>query len=369
MIEKGKINALQMAILIYPTIIATAILLVPAITGKVARQDMWMSPIWASAAGFLAAFIAIQLNKRFPEQTIIKYSETIAGKFIGKVVGLIFIFFLAHTCGVVLREYGAFVKGNFLSTTPMIVIIGSMALVCALAVRGGLEVIARSAQVFVPVVIVLFFLVLLLLTPELDPANMLPVFENGLTPSLRGAVVPAGWFLEFFLISFMLPFLRSRKKALKWSVLTVVAVMLTMVITNLVTMFVFGALTDRFTYPVMEAARYISIAEFIQHMESVVMAIWVGGIFVKISVFFYATVLGTAQWLKLSDYRPIVFPLGFIVTIMGYWSAANLQELEKFLSETFPFYALVFLAVIPLILLVAAVVREKITGTKEGKEG
>ncbi|HLR61368.1 MAG TPA: endospore germination permease [Lentibacillus sp.] len=359
MIEKGKISTLQMAILIYPTIIATAILLVPAITGEQARQDMWMSPIWASAAGFLSAFIAIQLNKRFPEQTIIQYSETIAGKFLGKVIGFVFIFFLAHICGVILREYGEFVKGNFLDTTPMIVILGSIAFVCALAVRGGLEVIARSAQIFVPVVTVLFIFVLLLLSPELNPANMLPVFEKGLMPSLRGAVVPAGWYLEFFMISFLLPFLRDRKKAVKWSAVTVIAVLITMVITNMVTLFVFGSLTPKFTYPVMEAARYISIAEFIQHMESVVMAIWVGGIFVKISVFFYAAVLSTAQWLNLSDYRPLVFPIALIVTVLGHWSASNLQELEIFLSETFPFYSFIFLAVIPVILLLAAAIRGK----------
>lgn len=363
MIEKGKISPLQMAVLIYPTIIATAILLVPAITGDQARQDMWLSPIWASLAGFLAAFIAIQLNKRFPKQTIIHYSETIAGKFLGKVIGLAFIFFLAHLCGVILREYGEFVKGNFLEDTPMIVILGSMAFVCALAVRGGIEVMARSAQVFVPVVTVLFILILLLLTPDLDPGNMLPAFEKGLMPSLRGAVVPAGWFLEFFMISFMLPFLRSRKKVVKWNITTIIAVMFTMVVTNMVTMFVFGAITSKFTYPVMEAARYISIAEFVQHMESVVMAIWVGGIFVKISVFFYATVLSTAQWLKLSDYQPIVFPFALIITVLGYWSAGNLQGLEKFLSETFPFYSLVFLAIIPIMLLAAAIMLGKRSAT------
>ncbi|HLS08423.1 endospore germination permease [Lentibacillus sp.] len=359
MIEKGKINTLQMAILIYPTVIATAILLVPAVTGEQARQDMWLSPIWASLAGFLAAFIAIQLNKRFPKQTLIQYSETIAGKFLGKVNGLVFILFLAHVCGVILREYGEFVKGNFLEDTPMAVILGSMILICAFAVRGGLEVIARSAQIFVPVVIVLFIVIILLLTPDMNPGNMLPVFENGLIPSLKGAVMPAGWYLEFFMISFLLPFIRNQKKAVKWSAATVIAVMFTLVITNMVTMFVFGAITDQFTYPVMEAARYISITEFIQHMESVVMAIWVGGIFVKISVFFYATVLSTAQWLKLSDYRPIVFPFAFIISVLGHWSAANLQELEKFLVETFPIYSLVFLAVIPIMLLLAAIILSK----------
>ncbi|SFD39980.1 spore germination protein KB [Lentibacillus persicus] len=357
MIENGRISVLQMAILVYPTIIATAILLLPAITGDQAKQDMWLSPIWASAAGFLAVFLAIRLNNRFPDMTIIQYSEVIVGKFLGKAIGLLFILFLAHNCGVTLREYGEFVKGNFLEDTPLAVIIGSMIFICALAVRGGIEVMARSAQVFVPVVTVLFIVVLLLLIPDITPGNVQPVFKDGIMPSLKGATVAAGWFLEFFVIAFMLPFLRNRKKSAKWSIITVVAVIITMVVTNLVTLFIFGALTPTFTYPVMEAARYISIAEFIQHMESVVMAIWVGGIFIKISVLLYITVLSTAQWVRLSDYRPIVFPYAFIIGVLGHWSAENVQELEKFLKETFPIYALLFLALLPTMLLVTAAAR------------
>lgn len=359
MIEKGKISALQMGVLIYPTIMATAILLVPAITGKYAHQDMWLSPIWASFAGFLSVFLAIQLNKRFPELTIIQYSEKIIGRILGKLVGLALLFFLIHVNGLIVREYSEFVVGNFLPQTPNFIVIGSMVFVCALAVKGGLEVMARSAQVFVPIVIVLFLGLLLLLIPELDPKNFFPFLEKGIGPSLRGAVVPASWFLEFFLISFMLPFLSNQKNGLKSGMVTVIAVMITLVITNMVTMFLFGNVTDRFTYPVMEAIRYISIADFFQHLESIVMAIWVAGTFVKIAVFYYTIVLGTAQLFHLSDYRPIVFPLGFLLVLLGIWSAPNLQELEYFLSNFFPFYAFIFFTLYPAILLIFAIIRKR----------
>jgi spore germination protein KB len=45
MVEKGKITALQMGIMMYPTIIATAILIVPGITAEKAHLDLWVSPI------------------------------------------------------------------------------------------------------------------------------------------------------------------------------------------------------------------------------------------------------------------------------------------------------------------------------------
>lgn len=68
----------------------------------------------------------------------------------------------------------------------MIVVIGSMVLICALAVRGGLEVIARSAQIFVPVVVILLLFIAILLILDLEPKYMFPVMEKGVMPSVMG---------------------------------------------------------------------------------------------------------------------------------------------------------------------------------------
>jgi spore germination protein KB len=279
------------------------------------------------------------------------------------VIGFVFLFFYLHVNGIILREFGEFVVGNFLLKTPMIVVIGSMVLICAIAVRGGLEVIARSAQIFVPVVVILLLFIAILLILDLEPKNMFPVMEKGIMPSVMGAIVPSSWFSEFFLLSFLLPFLGEKEKGLKWGMISVFAVMVTLVITNLFSLFLFGGITATFTYPIMSASRYISIADFLQHLESIVMAIWVAGTFVKISVFYYAIVIGTAEWLNLSDYRPIVFPLGFLLALIGIWSAPNLEELAHFLGTTSPFYLISIQTLLPMLLLLLAIIR-KGNGTK-----
>ncbi|MGE7603105.1 hypothetical protein ACQKL5_11425 [Peribacillus sp. NPDC097675] len=45
MLEKGKIASYQLALIIYPTIFATAILNVPAISHSLARRDMLFEPL------------------------------------------------------------------------------------------------------------------------------------------------------------------------------------------------------------------------------------------------------------------------------------------------------------------------------------
>lgn len=359
MIERGRISALQMAIMMNPTILATALLLVPAITAKTAKQDLWLSPIWASLSGLIAVFIAYRLHKLYPNETIFEYSGRILGKIPGKILGAVFVFFYLHVTGIVVREYGEFISGTFLHQTPMVVIFGTMVLVSSFAVYGGLEVIGRCSEIIVPVVILLYLMIFIMLIKDFDTRNFLPLLEHGLGPSIKGSVVPQSWFSEYFLVSFFLPYLTDKEKGMKWGMFSVLSVMFFLVLTNVMTLLLFGSLTAKLTYPVMVAARYISIADFLAHLESIVMAIWVAGTFVKITVFYYALVLGTAQWLKLSDFRPIVFPIGFLLVLFGIWSSPNLQELSHFLSTSAAFYFLSIQIGIPVFLLIIALVRKK----------
>jgi spore germination protein KB len=362
LIEKGKISSLQMAVMMNPAILATAILLVPAITAKEAKQDLWMVPFLASAMGFFGVYIAHQLNKRYPKQSIIECSQSILGFIPGKILGLIYVLFLLHITSEMYRQYAEFIIGNFLIKTPMFIIIGCMIMVSAFAVRGGIEVIGRTSQIFVPVVIFLFLMVIIFLIPDMEFKKMFPILENGLMPPVKASITPMGWFSEFALITFLLPFLSDREKGLKLGMLSVISVSIILVIVNFASLFVFGTITETLTYPVMSAARYISIADFFEHLESIIMAIWVLGIFIKVSVFYYVLVLAAAQWLNLSDYRPLVLPFGLLLVTFAFWSASNLQELARHLSTTSPFYLLTFFIMIPVILLMIAFIRRKQSG-------
>ncbi|WP_028400713.1 GerAB/ArcD/ProY family transporter [Ectobacillus panaciterrae] len=358
MLEKGKISSFQMGIMMYPVVVGTADLLLPGITAKFAKNDLWISPIIASLTGLFTVYIAYQLHRLYPKQTIIQYSEHIIGRIPGKILGIIYLFFFLHVNGLIIRQYGEFIIGTSLPRTPLSVIISTIILVCAFAVRGGLEVLGRASQLFVPIVILLWGVILILLIPDMDPKNILPILEKGIVPPIMGAITPMGWFTHFILISFLLPFVTDQEKGMKWGIISIFGIMLTLVLLNMTSFFVFGRDTAKYLYPAMNAVRYISIANFFEHMESVMMAIWVSGTFIKISVYYYALVLGTAQWLNLSDCRPVVFPLGFLLILFSFWSIPSLVELVHFLRIV-PFYNMTIEMVIPTFLLLIAVLRKK----------
>ncbi|WP_282939857.1 endospore germination permease [Paenibacillus sp. RC67] len=365
MIEKGRISSFQMAVLMYPTIISTSILSVPSITAKFADKDLWIAPIWAALTGFLVVYILIMLSKLYPGQSMIEYSTHILGYKLGKLLGLIYIISYLINVGIMIREYGEFIMDAFLHETPIIVVMGSMVLVCAFAVRSGLEVLGRVAQVFVPIVVILLLLIFSLAIPDLDPDNMLPIFERGITPSLIAAIPTQTWFTEFIDITILLPFLADREKGLKWGMISVIAVMVSMVLCGIISLLLLGDIVSSYSYPVMLAARYISLADFLEHLEAMAMAVWVLGMFIKISVVYYVLVLMVGQWLQLPSYRPLVFTIGYMSVVYSKWVASSREVLNHMLATSLVFFYITIQFVIPALLLLIALLRNKWSKHKE----
>ncbi|WHY57486.1 GerAB/ArcD/ProY family transporter [Peribacillus simplex] len=357
--EKGKISSLQMAFMMYPTIVATAIIGVPGITAKYAKTDLWLSPIFAALIGYLTVYIAYKLHQLYPKQTVIQFTEKIIGRTPGKIFGFLLLFFYIQNTGLIVRGYAEFIVGSFLVRTPISVIMASMVLLCAFIVRGGIEVLGRAAELFVPVFIFPIFILIILVSPDLEFKNIFPVLADGMMPPIKGAIVPGGWFSEYFLIIFLLPFLTNMKKGMKSSMMSVSVVMMTLIVVNLTVLFVLGSTTSTKLYPLMNVSRYISLADFFEHVESAAMAVWIVGAFVKISVFYYVSALGTAQWLNLSDYRPIVWPIGILIVIFSFWSLPSSVDVSRNDINVFPLQGILMQTIIPLLLLVIAVVRKR----------
>lgn len=157
---------------------------------------------------------------------------------------------------------------------------------------------------------------------------------------------------------------------MKFGMLSVLVVMLTLVLTNIVVIWIFGNVTENFNAPFMSASRYISIAEFLSHLESLVMAIWIAGTFIKLCAFYYTVVLGTAEWLNLSDYRPLVLPLGLVIgvfSLKAFLNSSEAAEHFEIVSKGF-MDTLVYGLAIPMLLLLAAYIRKLIVRHKGESE-
>ncbi|VEF49753.1 spore germination protein [Bacillus freudenreichii] len=267
------------------------------------------------------------------------------------------------------RVYSEFLVTSFLFKTPKVVIIGSMVFLCAFCVYAGLEVLARVAQLLFPFFVLPIFFFVIVMAPDYHPGNIFPILEQGVMPPIKGGIVDTGFIADMILMAFLLPFLKDPQKGLKSGLVTVASVTISLVIVNLVTLFVLGVTTALKTYPVMNVSRLARVGGFIENMEAIVMAVWIAGAFVKLSVFFYVIVLGLAQLLNLSDYKPVVWPIGILVVQFAFWSIPSMMRLSHYDNTIFPFFSIIVQILIPLMLLVIAFIWKRKKKRQVGKVG
>ena len=118
--------------------------------------------------GFVTVYIAYELHKLYPKQTVIQFSEQIMGRFVGKMISLFILSFYILGTGQMVRGYSEFIVSSFLINTPISVIMASMVLLCAFAVQGGIEVLGRLAQLFAPFFIVPIVIFVVFLSPDFE---------------------------------------------------------------------------------------------------------------------------------------------------------------------------------------------------------
>lgn len=355
-----KISSRQAAWLVISIITATAILFVPAIVAEDARHDGWMSTLIATVGGIVLILIPMALALRFPKETMIQYTPRILGQILGIPLILFYLFFLFWAESVILREFSTFLITAIMPDTPLVVFIASLSFTAALAVRGGLEVIARSNQFVLPIAIVSFVTSLALSINNMNLDRILPLFDHFPSGVLRGSYTPFSWMTEAALMLMFFPEINRQAQARKAAVVGIALSGLILTAAVLVSLLVLGPhLAAAKIAPTFSMVRMISVGDFIERTDAIMVIVWIGGVFVKISAFTYVKLLGLAQWLGLSDYRPLVWPNVIFSTALAVLVFDNTPEMLHTLSKSAPAFLITINIVLPAILLGFSYLRGK----------
>ena len=138
------------------------------------------------------------------------------------------------------------------------------------------------------------------------------------------------------------------------------AAVLSLTYINLLVLFLLGPydVSNKY-YPILVAFRYISRNQFFENLEALLLAMWVIGNFVKIGTMYYSSVLGIAQFAKLSEYRIITLPVGLLILILSIWDIPGVIQLGNQLRVVSPFELVSTYFLLPLLLLIIWMLKPK----------
>jgi spore germination protein KB len=355
MVGNHKVSWQQCTLLITLFTIGTSILVIPSSLAAIAKQDAWVVPIVATGIGWLIIRLFIKIGDTFPTMNLVEINELVFGKWIAMVVNILFVFFSLHTSAQVLYYVGNFLTTEIMAETPIEVINILFMVIIVMGVRLGLETLARTAEIFIPWVFLLYAIFLFSVSPQSQLKRMEPILEAGLHPIIHATLIYLSYSclpLVVMLVFFPKE-LNARKDIQKSFSVGFIGGSILMIILTFVTILVLGPeFTARQAYSVYVLAKGINIANFLQRIEAIIAGIWFITIYFKLAFYFFSSVLSLSQTLKLKDYSPLVYPMGIMVVVLSFNVYPNTAYMGKWDTETWVPYIFSIGLLYPTLLLV-----------------
>lgn len=331
-------------------------------SGK-AKQDIWIAIILSLLMAMPVIYVYSNLLALYPGKDLFDILTEIFGVVIGKIISLPFIWYSFHLGTLVIRNFSGFVNVISFPETPQAVTVIFLGLFCIWMAKAGIEVLGRWTTFIFPIAMFIIIGTVILSMTNIHVKYFRPILYEGLSPIIESAFGIFSFpFAETVVFTMVFNKLKNTRKSfgvfLK-SILLGGAVILIIAVRNVV---VLGApLNSKLVFPSYVAVRTLNIGDFVQRFEVVVAIIFMLGGAVKISICLYAAAVGLTKLLNFDNYRDLTGPVGFLMMSFSCIIYDSLMEMFDWATQIYPYYAIPFQIILPIIVLIAAKIKLKIT--------
>lgn len=348
--EKQGISLIILYSVGIPSIIVTAI---------VAQNDLWISIILAILIMIPMGLVYAKLNTILPEKDIFDVLYACWGRLLGKIILVFYIWYLVNISIFVLKDFSEFFTLTVGPETPMIIPMLGGFLVSVIALKKGIGVLGRMASFFLLPILIFIALDSLFLLPSVDLHNMQPVLYNGWGPVLKGVLNTISFPLgELVAFTFIFHTIKDKGKVKKTYLKGMIASGIILLLTSLITMLVIGpSVANTYYFPAYIATSRIHVGNFIQSIEIILAFMFTVGGFTNFSILFLCSAKSVSRLFNIDDYKPIVIPLGILILNFALFMSKSTREFYRFTAQIWPYYAIPFQIIFPVITLILAKIK------------
>lgn len=360
--EQTKINARQLFVLI--VLFEHGSTMVIPLGGE-AKQDVWLAILIGMIIGLLLFLVYYRLYLYYPDLPLTGYIQDITGPIFGKIFALVYVLYFLYLVARVLRDFGELLLTFAYPETPLFVLNAIMMLTVMYAVYKGIEVLARTGELFFTLLYVLAIsgMILVVAAKLIDIHRLQPVLEEGWRRVFKVVFhqtlyIPFG---EIIVFTMLFPYINNPKKTkiVALSAMTLSGINLAIMMT--VNVAVLGAdAVSRSTFPLLNTIREIQVANFLERLDVFFMIALIIGGFFKIGVFFYAAVIGAAHLFNVKEHHRLVYPLGLASLLLSIAVASNFPEhVKEGVNIATVYIHMPLQIILPVLLLAIAWIRQR----------
>lgn len=368
-LDKVQISAIQLFYVMLGFEIGNTLIFA---IGSGAKQDAWLAILLSMLGGLILMSVYIKLCSLYPNDTLVQMIPKIVGRYLSYPVILLYIMYFTFLASTACRDFSELIVSTILPNTPMIVIIGSFVTIVIYCLRGGIESFGRMGELVFPAFMLILlgvWILMVITSDEFDLNRMSPVLGEGLKPIIDEMlpypspsilVFPFG---ETVLITMLFPFLKVKSQA-KWAGFAViVAGGVLLAINSIFMISILGPnIYKQEFFPLLAATRMISIADFLERFDAIIILLMVAGVFLKVGGWTFGASIAIAQLFKITSTNSILLGLGALITPLSIIQATNFIQFRDF-GKNFidPYLHVPLQIIIPVGLLSIALIRKKFT--------
>lgn len=360
MLKNEKISIIQFAFLVIGSRLIIDLTFNFAFVSPPANQDVWISTFASFFVTLIFVLPILFLGKKYPDKTIIQYSEILLGGIAGKIVGLLYVWFFLHIAANTVRLFGEYFTAAPMPETPLLVFLITFVIVATYAVYNGLEVIGRVSEIIIPINLIVIILISFLVILDMNLNSLKPILEKGVFSVLYGAVISGSRAIEPLLLAMLGPYINNKKKKTLGYVLAMFIVTIILVIIDIQILSSIGTNQVKLlSFPYVVLLRRIKFADIIERIDILHIGIWILGNSLKVALYYYLAVLGISQVFNVKFSKLAIIPVGFVILLLSVLLYRNLVQLEEFLSyKILTPYNLFFILGIPALLLLVSMFKK-----------
>ncbi|WP_034869841.1 GerAB/ArcD/ProY family transporter [Clostridium lundense] len=348
--KNESLAPIELLSLIVGNMIGVGILTLPRDVGKYAHEDGWIAIIIGAIYPLYIAVLGIYVSKRRPNNNILFLSKKLCGKFIGNILNLLFLVGLIFNfCSTlvfmvsVIRVYLIYFLSKFKTILAIVIVV-------FYTCTKDLKVIARLN-------LVLFYITIILLTipssvlKEGNILNIQPIFSNSIINIIKASIQSSFAYAGIEIFFLVYPYVNDKKKIKKYTLISILIVMLFYIWSNFLTIFYLGdELINKLKWPFITTTETLVIP-IVNNFRYIFMYLWSTIIIKTLSNFYFSITFTIHEWMKKIDRKYICLIIAPIVIIisMSFGNEARFQDISQHFIPLVTIFNIVFITIIALL--------------------
>lgn len=351
-----KISSRQALLLVVSTVFSPAVRLYSAFYSRDVNQSAWIAPLIAGAAA--ACFILVLNGILKSGRSFSSCAEYTLGSAGIKSLAAIYFVWGTLLVALQLRYYAQRITTTIytdISIDPFIIV---MVFLCFAALMSGLETFARMNEIISMLMAFVTVGVMILLSGETDSKNLLPLDDSASIAHTALFTLASFGYITFIL--FFADEMNEKEKFVKHGLISVGAISLLSVWLFVSVIGSLGpGLIKKLEYPFFGAVKQISVGEFLQHIEALIVTIWILSDFVIVTFISSAMLKIIGYAARTTDTRPYTFPYAVLCATLVPIMGRNDGELKMLSEKVFLPANLILLFAVPAVLFVIMKIKDK----------